>query len=92
MLDRMVVINFWRRATNMATSTAVDPVQLFDSLIPRDFQRATLRCLLDTYAGVHDACGSLLNLPREEAHDLRPYLRRSKFDAEWRPSRLGSRA
>lgn len=80
----MVVINFWRRATNMATSTAVDPVQLFDSLIPRDFQRATLRCLLDTYTGVHDACGSLLNLPREEAHDVRPYLRRSKFDAEWR--------
>jgi hypothetical protein len=84
MLNRNIESNFERRASIMAKAASTDPLQLFDDLVPKAFQRATLRCLLDTYTGVYTACEGARNLPREESHDVRPHLRRSKFDAEWR--------
>lgn len=58
------------------------PIPMFDECAPVEFQRDTLRCLLQDYKAAYDGCRQDFDAP--EAHDLRGHVRRAMFDRDWR--------
>ena len=59
-----------------------DPTGIFDLHISAAFLEDSVRCLFDSYQRVHQECKS--RFPWQEAHDVRPILRRADFEYRWR--------
>ena len=58
------------------------PIPLFDECVPEQFQRDSLRCLIQAYQIADDRCRR--EFDHAEAHDLRGHERRAVFDRDWR--------
>jgi hypothetical protein len=59
----------------------LNPIAAFDESVPEEFQRDTLRCLLDNWSIGFDDCAKF---PKPERHDLIGHYRRALFESQWR--------
>lgn len=57
-------------------------VYLFDQAYPRDFLEDSIRTLATVYLNAYNECKNFY--PKQEAHDLRPHVRRAKFEVQLR--------
>lgn len=62
----------------------VDLVQIFDSSVPRSFQKACLHNIKDAYTEAYKEILLRLDLEKEESRDFLPYLRRTLIERNMR--------